>query len=381
MKITNVETIWVDTALYVRITTDEGITGLGESGVHGYQKPTEEAVKMFGNYLVGEDPTRIEHHWHYMYRSSHFRGSAVMGAISAIDIALWDIVGKKLDQPVYNLLGGKTRDKCRVYKGIPVFETTEGYVKDMKERVRQGWTALGHLSPFVTDSFTKGYSRSRFLKDATDRVCAYRDAVGDDIDLCIEIHRQLEPADAISLGLEIEKYRPFFYEDPIPPDNFDAMAYVASKINIPIATGERLMTVYEFQQLFTRNACQFARVDVPLAGGISVGKKIAGMAEAHYVNMAPHNPLSAISTAAEIQLNACIPNFGIQEAGGWDKYPDAVKVAYKFEKGYLTVPDENVPGIGAELVDKYLDRYPRQSRGIEARRTKTKVDGSIIVAM
>jgi galactonate dehydratase len=378
MKIKNVETIWIGRALYVRITTDEGITGLGESGTWAFQETVEAAVKLFSKYLIGKDPMRIEHHWQYMYRNSHFRGSAVMGAISAIDIALWDIAGKYFDVPVYQLLGGKTRDKCRVYVGVPVFPTTEEYIKDMKEKVRQGYTALGHLAPFVKDSFTGGYSRSRFIKDAADRVGAYREAVGDDVDLCIEIHRQLEPADAISLGLEIEKYRPYFYEDPIPPDNFDAMAYVASKINIPIATGERLMTIYEFQQLFTRNACQFARVDLCIAGGISAAKKIAGMAEAHYVGYVPHNPLSAVSTAAGIQIDACIPNFSIQERGGWNRYPDAVKTSVKLEKGYLIVPDK--PGIGVELIDKYIERYPRLSRGIEVRKTTMTADGSLIVA-
>ena len=379
MKITKVEPIWIGSALDVRITTDEGIVGLGESGAWGYQDAVEGALKSFSKYLIGKDPLKIEHHWQYMYRNSHFRGSAVMGAISAIDIALWDIAGKHLDVPVYQLLGGKTRDKCRVYVGVPVFPTTEGYIKDMKEKVRQGYTALGHLAPFVSESFTAGISHAKFIKDAADRVGSYREAVGDDVDLCIEIHRQLEPADAIALGLEIEKYRPLFYEDPIPPDNFDAMAYVASKINIPIATGERLMTVYEFQQLFARNACQFARVDVCLAGGISVAKKIAGMAEANYVGVIPHNPLSAVSTAACVQVDACIPNFSIQERGGWNNYPDAVKTSLKLEKGYLTVPD--VPGIGVELIDKYLDRYPRVSRGIDVRPTLLKADGSVITAM
>lgn len=383
MKITNIETIWVGSALYVRITTDEGITGLGESGTWAYQEAVEATVKLLSKYLIGKDPLRIEHHWQYMYRNSHFRGSAVMGAISALDIALWDIAGKHFDAPVYQLLGGKTRDKCRVYVGVSG-ATTEEYVKNLKERVRQGFTAMGHLSPFLLEKETRRtielteMNRARMLKEAANRVGIYREAVGDDVDLCIEIHRQLEPADAISLGVEIEKYRPYFYEDPIPPDNFDAMAYVASNINIPIATGERLMTIYEFQQLFTKNACQFARVDLCIAGGISVAKKIAGMAEAHYVGYAPHNPLSAVSTAAGVQIDACISNFSIQEAGGFNRYPDAVKSSVKFEKGYLIVPDE--PGIGVELIDKYVDRYPRRSRGIDVRLTDLRVDGSVITA-
>jgi len=198
------------------------------------------------------------------------------------------------------------------------------------------------------------------------------------VDICIEIHRELEPADAISLALEIQKYRPYFYEDPIPPDNFDAMAYVASKINIPIATGERLMTIYEFQQLFARNACQLARVDLCLVGGISAAKKIAGMAEAQYVGVVPHNPLSAVSTAACIQLDACIPNFSIQELGGWNSYPEAVKTSVRLEKGFLTVPEK--PGLGVELLDEYVSRYPRRSRGIDVRATERKVDGSLVVA-
>jgi len=379
VKITKVEPKAIDHYLYVRIHTDEGITGLGESGAHGYQKAAEGALEAFRDYLIGEDPLRIEHHWQTMYRWSHFRGAAIMGAISAIDIALWDIAGKFFGVPVYQLLGGKCRDKARVYihvKGETREELVQGCIKAKEE----GYTAVGHLTPFLDDSKSIRYFRTHSdkMSDAIDAVRQYRDAVGDDVDLCIEIHRRLSPAEAIVLGRGIEPYRPFFYEDPILPDNMDAMAEVAQKIGIPIATGERLHTMYEFEMLLKRNAVQYVRPDVCLAGGISHSKKIAAIAEAHHVGVVPHNPrsLSPVSTAACLQLVAAIPNFALQEyPRGEDEAPKSkiVKRAYGVENGFISIPD--VPGIGAELVEGAEEKYPFQLRTV---RTRLHEDGSVV---
>lgn len=373
MKITDVETIFADRWLYVRVHTDEGIIGLGESGAWGYLEASERAVQTFERYLIGQDPLKIEHHWQYMYRNSHFRGAAIMGALSAIDIALWDIAGKHFNVPCYQLLGGKCRDKAKVY--VHVFgDTTEKLVEACLDAKRKGFMAVGHLSPFIPESARMSHSEK--MEDAARRVKAYREAVGDDVDLCIEIHRQLSPAEAIVLAKKIAEFRPLFYEDPILPDSFHAMAEVAGQIDIPIATGERLHTIWEFEELLMKDAVQYVRPDVCMAGGLTHTKKIAALAEAHYVKVVPHNPLSPVSTAACVQLDTCIPNFGIQEYAGDEEVPpksELVKHPLKVEKGYLIVPDK--PGIGIELNEDKIADYPYKPREFL---TLLGEDGSVI---
>src|SRR4051812_15973651 len=216
MKITAVEPMLVDRYLFVQITTDAGFVGVGESGTHGHLEASAAALAKFGDYLVGQDPSRIEHHWNVMYRSGHFRGAAIMGAISAIDIALWDIKGKAFGVPVYELLGGKTRDRARVYYHVkgPTVEEQVARCVEAKER---GFTAVGHLNPFLDEARSKTYFQTHAAKinGAIAAVRASREAVGDDVVLCLEIHRRLSPAEAIVLGRGIEEFRPMFYEDPI----------------------------------------------------------------------------------------------------------------------------------------------------------------------
>ena len=297
MKITAVKPLQIGRYLFCLIETDEGITGLGESGAWGFMEASAAAMERFAQYLIGKNALDIEHHWQYMYRANHFRGAAIMGALSAIDIALWDIAGKSFGAPVYRLLGGKTRNRARVYYHACA-DTLDTLLDTCRAAKALGMTAIGHLSPFLDEPRSKPYFETHVQKitRAIERVAAYRDAVGDEVDLCIEIHRQLSAADAIQLARGIEPYHPLFYEDPVRPDNFDAMAYVAANIPIAIATGERLTTPEEFAMLLRRDAAQFLRPDVCLCGGISGTKKIAGMAEAWGVGIVPHNPLSPVST-------------------------------------------------------------------------------------
>tara|TARA_B100001123_G_C15256933_1_gene1005076 strand:- start:339 stop:1478 length:1140 start_codon:yes stop_codon:yes gene_type:complete len=377
MKITDVKVLPVDRYLFVQVETDAGITGLGESGTWGYLEASGAVVERFRDYLLGEDPLRIEHHWQYLYRCTHFRGAAVMGALSAVDIALWDIAGKHFGVPAYQLLGGKCRDKARVYYHV-FGKTKEELIQGCIDAKSQGFTAVGHLTPFLDSERTESYfmTHTDKMRDAIETVAAYRDAVGDEVDLCIEIHRRLDPAEAIVLGRGIEPYRPFFFEDPIRPDNFDAMAEVAQKINIPIATGERLHTIYEFEMLLARNAVQYVRPDVCMAGGISHSKKIAALAEAHHVGVVPHNPLSPVSTAACIQLAACIPNFALQEypkGEGESPKSEIVKGAPEIQDGFLTIPDS--PGIGVTLAEDAMDRFPPIKMG---KVTRQHIDGSVV---
>lgn len=377
MKITRIESIPVDRYLFVQVHTDEGLVGLGESGTWGYLEASQAAMETFKRYLVGQDPLRIEHHWQYCYRWSHFRGAAIMGALSAIDLALWDIAGKWFGVPCYQLLGGKCRDKARVY--YHVFGRTKGeLIEGCVDAKRKGFTAVGHLTPFLDEPHEVPYYKTHVdkIEDAIETVGRYREAVGKEVDLCIEIHRRLSPAEAIALARGIEQYHPFFYEDPILPDSFDAMALVAQHINIPIATGERLHTIYEFEALLSRGAVQYVRPDVCLAGGLSHSKKIAALAEAHHVGVVPHNPLSPVSTAACVQLAACIPNFALQEFPKGEFEPpksDIVKTALRLEAGYLIIPD--VPGLGVELVEDAARRFPYRPREVH---TRLNVDGSVV---
>jgi len=377
MKITDIRTIYVGRYLFVQVYTDSGLVGLGESGAWGYLEASAAVVEKFKRYLIGQDPLRIEHHWQYLYRWSHFRGAAVMGAISAIDIALWDIAGKHCGLPCWQLLGGKCRDKVRLYIHVKG-RTREALVAGCVEAKNRGFTAVGHLTPFLDEPRNVPYfqTHARKISDAIEAVRMYREAVGDDVDLCIEIHRRLTPPEAVALARGIEPYHPMFFEDPILPDSFDAMSAVERKIGVPIATGERLHTIWEFEALLVRGAVQYVRPDVCLAGGLTHCRKIAALAEAHYVGVVPHNPLSPVSTAACVQLAAAIPNFTIQEYPSIETEPPKchiVKEPLKLEGGFLIVPDS--PGIGVELRQDAAERLPYVPRDVH---TRLHVDGSVV---
>ena len=376
MKIKNIRTVFSDRYLFVFVDTDAGITGIGESGAWGFLEASAACVESFKRQLIGQDPLRIEHLWQYMYRCYHFRGAAIMGAVSAIDIALWDIAGKHFNAPVYQLLGGATRHKARVYYHV-FGKTTEELIENCKKAKADGFTAVGHLTPFLDEDRSVPYYETHVQKmeRAIDRVRRYREAVGDEVDLCIEIHRRLTPHEAIVLARGIEKYHPFFYEDPIGPDNLDLMEQVAEHIDIPIATGERMHTPQEFEMLLSRKAVNYVRPDVCICGGITGAKKIAALAEARSVGVVPHNPLGPVSTAACLQIAACIPNFALQEYPLGEKVPpksDFVKETIKREGGYLIIPVK--PGIGIELDEEGLKKHPYRPRDMV---TRLHEDGSV----
>ncbi|NVM54374.1 MAG: galactonate dehydratase [Candidatus Helarchaeota archaeon] len=364
MKITEVETIWVGefnrSWLFVRLHTDEGIFGLGEAGIWGYPEAAESVLKAFKRYLVGVDPLKIEHHWQYLYRNTFFLGTTVLSALSAVDVALWDIAGKYLGVPCFMLFGGKYRGKVRVYNHVTGY-TIEQLVKNAMSAVKKGFTAV-RFTPFSGEHLKMRYSE--VMKTAVERVANVREALGDHVDICLEIGRRLSSYEAVTMAHAIEQYNPLFIEDPVPPDNIDAMAQVAAKTRIPIATGERLCTIYEFKELLERGAVDMVRPDIAVAGGLSHCKKIAALAEAFSVGLIPHNPLSPVTTASTIQLSACIPNFILQEYKIEDKPPrsEIVTKTLTLENGYLIVPD--IPGIGVELNDKILDKYPYVERPI-----------------
>jgi galactonate dehydratase len=350
-KIERVETMLWDRWLLIRIYCEDGTVGIGEGGVHGWQRPTKTMVDTMAEYLKGKNPDYIEHHYQWLYRSSHFMGSVVQGALSAIDIALWDIKGKRLGVPIYDLMGGKTRDKVRCYMHVGG-ATKDELVASAIAAKADGFTAV-RFTPY-SDDYYLHKSYTEWANDAVDRVGALKEAVGNDVDICVELHRQMSPAESISLGRRLEQFNPFFYEDPMLPDSPARMGDVADQCNIPIATGERFTTIFEYEQLLDANAAAYVRPDVCLVGGLSGSKKVAAMAEAKHVKVIPHNPLSPVSTAACVQLDACIPNFALQEYTGESEPPksDLLVTPLELVDGYLIVPDG--PGLGIELNEAAL---------------------------
>ncbi|NOV24493.1 mandelate racemase/muconate lactonizing enzyme family protein [Cupriavidus necator] len=382
-RIASVEALHVGQFLYARIRTEAGLTGYGEAGSWGHIEAASAALEKFGRYLVGKDANQIELHWNVMQRFSHFRGTAVNAAVSAIDIALWDLLGKRLEAPVWQLLGGAYRDKLRVY-GHVYAETLEEVLADCRRLREEGFTAVGHINPFLDEPEGQSYFRSHAgkVRDAKERVMAFREAVGSDVDLLIEMHRRLSPAEAIAIGQVLEPLTPMWLEDPLRPEFYQQMTTVGQSIRVPIATGERFSTPAEFALQLSGGAVRYARTSVCVCGGITGAKKIAALAEAQNVDIAPHNPLSPISLAACMQVAAAVPNFAIQEyptgfenlvlkSGNTLLGSDLVKSHPVPKAGFIAVPD--APGIGVELVDDVENRRAPLYRPVSMRST---VDGA-----
>ena len=366
MKIRAIETLRADRFMYVKVMTDEDITGIGElhpaSGTGGTPFLPLAGVQYCAEYLVGQDPLPIERHWQHLFRRCLFRGGAdVMAAIGALDMALWDIKGKALGKPVYELLGGPTREKVRLYTHLRG-SVPQALAEHAAACVAAGFTAV-RLYPFGDFSATgrdlASLSYTAMLRNAEERVAAVRAAVGPDVDVMIDVVNRLTPAEAIAVGRVLEPYRLFFFEDPIEPENLAIWGDVAAKLPMPVAMGERLYTIYQFQELLNQKGAAFVRPDPSLAGGITNLKKIAALAEANYVSVAPHNPLSGVLTAACVQVDAAIHNFAVQEYPG-DEYEqpkrDLVKAPLPREGGYLLLP--TTPGLGIELNEEAFKHYP-----------------------
>ncbi len=370
MKITDLKLIYAKHYLFCHIYTDAGIVGLGEAGNWGYLDATAAAILKFREYLIGKDPFRIEDLNQNFYRSVYFRGSVIMSAISAIDIALWDIKGKALGVPVYELLGGKTREKIRVYASVMTHTTDLQVLADSyRELQDKGFNAAKIFVNGVQRTANDGRDEffSGRIEDELEKVRTIREAVGPHFDFVLEAHRGMTKPEAIAFGTEVARYRPMVLEDPMTPDNIDTMAEIAAKIPVPIATGERFCNIREFEMLMHRHAAAYVRPDVCAVGGITATKKICAMAEANDVMVIPHNPLGPVSTAACLQICASIPNLGIQELPTFclNGAEDAmVKEPLKFKDGCMLIPE--APGIGVELSEDAAELYPGKSRGSNA---------------
>lgn len=343
LKITKVETFLVKPRwLFLKIHTNAGITGLGEPIVEGRARTVATAIEELTPYLLGKDPRPVAHHWQAMYRHAFYRGGPILtSAISGVDQALWDIKGKALGVPVYELLGGPTRTRVRVYAHA-------GTVEQINQFKKEGFTA------FKTGPFQKRPARivenKAFIDNAAQHFAELRAAVGDDCDIAIDFHGAISQQTARLLIKALEPYQPMFIEEPVNCQEVDVLADIARGTHLPIATGERIFTKWGFREILEKKAASILQPDLSHAGGITECRLIAGMAEAHYAAIAPHNPLGPISLAAGIQLAASIPNFLCQEQTslgvGYTKKP------FEVRDGYIDIP--TAPGLGIELDEDLL---------------------------
>jgi 2-dehydro-3-deoxyphosphogalactonate aldolase len=371
VKITEVKTILLDNIepyrggskwLFIRLFTDEGIVGLGER-VTGHATNLKSQIALLHDlcdrFVIGQSPFDIEKIWQAMYATVHdYRhpGLDSTPALSAIEMACWDIVGKAANQPIYNLLGGKYHDRLRAYAYMPtegVWDNPEKAGEIAIKLVEAGNTAA-KLDPFMPSFPLPRDFSLKTIRHAASIFQAIRDAVGDDLEIGIGTHGQFSTAGAIRVAGIFEEFHPFWFEEPVPPENVDEMARVAAHTNIPIASGERLVTKYEFAELLIKQAAQIIQLDVGQCGGILESKKIAGMAEAHYAMIAPHMYVGPISAAAAIQLDTCSPNFLIQEYNVNDLHSEIFTEPIKFEHGYIVPPAG--PGLGVELNEEVVAR-------------------------
>lgn len=367
MKVTQIKTLichayrtnWV----FVKVITDSGLYGVGEATLE-YREPTVvQAIKELERYLVGKDPHNIEAFWHDAYRDAYWRGGVVlMSALAGVEMALWDIKGKALGVPVYQLLGGKVRDsvKCYANAWFAGAKKPEEFAQKAKIAVKNGFSGL------KWDPFGKEYLNidPKHLNEALDCIAAVKDAVGDQVHLIIEGHGRFNVPTAVRIGNALEKFGILWFEEPIPPDDKKGIAWVRSKIATPVSGGERLYSRFEYADYLRMECADFWQPDVSHAGGIMEVRKIAAMAESHYIPVCPHNPSGPVANAATLQLAACIPNFYLLETMAndipWRADVSTEKV--KFENSEMFIPD--LPGLGIDINEEEIAKHPYECRNL-----------------
>jgi galactonate dehydratase len=351
MKIIDIQTYGVNLGsenhVFVKVISDEHISGIGEAYRVGPDLATIAVIDDYKRWLLGEDPFRIEHLWRVMHNGSRFPGGSIgYAALSGIEIALWDLKGRAMGRPVYELLGGRCRDRIRVYRGIGG-GTPDALAAEARRAVAEGFTAVKML-PQPPDSAKMPWGE--VLRGISARMEAVRLAVGDAVDVALDPHARIfEPYKARELTEAVRPYRPLFVEEPIRPENIPALAALRHEVGVPIATGEELYTKYAFRDIVAAGAADIVQPDLLICGGLLEAKKIAALAEAHYVTVAPHSPLGPVSTAVGVQFAASTPNFLILEYQPDQSGPsrDLVRKPLAFENGYIRIPDQ--PGLGVEL--------------------------------
>lgn len=356
MKIARIEQFFPTRRIrLVKVTTDSGLVGWGETTLEGKPKSVHAAVEELAEYLIGKDALRIEHHWQHIYRSAFFRGGNVlMTALSGIDQALWDIAGKHHKAPVHRLLGGAVRDRLRVYAHWGIRDMSGEGLAAARQRLdwlqQSGYTAYksgpggawrGHEPPAVIDAFVK-------------RAYLMREWVGPDVELAFDFHGKFTPALAIEICHELKGMRPLFVEEPVPQENVDALKLVSDHVTFPIATGERLLTRWGFRDVFEKQAVAYIQPDVSHTGGISELKKIANMAEVYYMHLLPHSAIGPVAFSASLHVDAVVPNFLAQEQVDPSLGAGLFEKPWVVKDGYIDLPTK--PGLGFDIIADKAER-------------------------
>jgi len=376
LKIADIKTVVVNARMrnwvFVKVETDTpGLDGWGEASLEWKTRAVAAAVDDLKPFILGDDPTRIEHLYQKLYRQPFFRPGVIgLSAISGIEQACWDILGKHLGVPVYQLLGGAVRDKVRMYTHLGGGEMSSVYesfdaarVIDLAlQVVARGYTAV----KVVFVPYSEPLMGVPYVKKFAAVMGRLRDAVGDRVDIMIDFHGRTYPAVAIEYINAVAEYRPYFCEEPVPPENIDALAQVRQAVRVPIATGERLVTRHQFREVLEKQAAHVIQPDLCHCGGLLEAKKISAMAEAYYVGVAPHNPLGPIANAAALHFALSTPNFLIQE----DMLADVpwrwevVESALKTENGYWLPCDQ--PGLGVKVNERAAAQHPFEQEKLQS---------------
>lgn len=350
MKITRLECIPIQRrSMILKLHTDEGLIGFGEPMNYEHWRVVAQAVDDMAEYLVGKDPLQIEDHWQAMYRSSYSRSMPVLvGALSGIEMAMWDIFGKVVGMPVWKLLGGSVRRRIRVYTGIGG-DTPEACAESAKAAVTKGFRAVKMV---VTPTPIRFVDTPKAIDAMVARVGAVRDAVGNEVDVAVDLHRRLSPTMAAIVVKELEPLRPLFAEEPCHPENNEPLMMLSRATTVPIATGERHLTRWGFRELVEREMCAILQPDIRHCGGMLELKKIAAMAEVHNMAVAPHNAAGPVGVAASVHVMATVPNLLICE-GGHSRGEGLFKTPLVFKDGYIELP--TAPGLGVDMEDDAIE--------------------------
>ncbi len=340
----------------VKVTTDSGLVGWGETTLEGKARSTSTAVEELGDYLIGKDPLRIQHHWQHIYRSAFFRGGNVlMSALSGLDQALWDLAGKHFGVPVHQLLGGAVRDRIRVYAHWGIDSLTDEGKAAARERLdflqKRGGYGAYKSGPGGT---WRAHEPPAVIDDFVERAYLMREWVGDGVELAFDFHGKMTPALAVEICQELKGMRPMFVEEPVPQENVEALKQVTDKVTIPIATGERLLTRWGFREVLEKHAAAYIQPDTSHVGGISELVKVANMAEVYYVHIMPHCAIGPVAFSASLQVDAAVPNFLVQEQIDQGLGGGLLKEDWQVKEGHIVLPDK--PGLGMEIDEDAAER-------------------------
>jgi galactonate dehydratase len=362
LKIDSIETYLIDNPwkkwLFVKVGTSDGSYGLAEGTLYGESGAVIAELKEKQKMYIGKDPLLIEKLWNDWYRDSFNRNASApnITALSAVETACWDIAGKHYGASIHSLLGGAMRDRVKIYANgwYTHVSTPEEFGERAKEVVKRGYRAL-KFDPFGTSYLS---ASTEEIRSYVRIIASVRESVGDDVELLIEGHGRFTAETAVRIAKQIERYDPRWFEEPVPPEDLGALKVVASKTSIPIASGERVLTIFGFAPLIESHSVDIIQPDLINAGGILQGKKISALADAHYVTVAPHQAEGPLATATCLQLDACIQNFEIQESFdefdiGWRQ--DILREPIKIEDGYMTIPSG--PGLGVDLKMKEVEKH------------------------